>query len=337
MKTRPHHPRSRRRRGRRRGGRRRVVGAVARPGRRARRDVELSTQVLDRNGRLLRPYATPEGRWRLPATVDDVDPRFSTCCIAYEDRRFREHRGVDPLAMVRAAVQFVGNGRIISGGSTLTMQVARLLEPRDRTHARRQAAADGARDRARARAEQGRDARALSRRLRPMAAISKACARRRSPISARSRSGSRSAKRRCWSRCRNRRKLRRPDRSAHAARARARPRARPHRQGRNDSRRRSRARQARSRCRPARRPMPTLAPHAADQAVAAAPKQQGASADHRRELAEESRGPGARAGAARSAPTSRSRSSRSTTRPAKCWRASPRPIISTSAAPVRST
>ena len=48
----------------------------------------------------------------------------------YEDRRFREHRGVDPLAMVRAAWQFVGNGRVISGGSTLTMQVARLLEPR---------------------------------------------------------------------------------------------------------------------------------------------------------------------------------------------------------------
>ncbi len=93
-------------------------------------EAELSTQVLDRNGTLLRAYATPEGRWRLPATVDDVDPRFIEMLRTYEDRRFREHAGVDPRAMLRAAWQFVSNGRIISGGSTLTMQVARLLEPR---------------------------------------------------------------------------------------------------------------------------------------------------------------------------------------------------------------
>jgi penicillin-binding protein 1C len=94
-------------------------------------DVELSAQVLDRHGRLLRAYATPEGRWRLPATVNDVDPRFVEMLQTYEDRRFHKHWGVDPLAMLRAAWQFVGNGRVISGGSTLTMQVARLLEPRD--------------------------------------------------------------------------------------------------------------------------------------------------------------------------------------------------------------
>jgi len=94
-------------------------------------DVELSAQVLDRNSRLLRAYATPEGRWRLPATVNDVDPRFVEMLQTYEDRRFQKHWGVDPLAMMRAAVQFIGNGRVISGGSTLTMQVARLLEPRD--------------------------------------------------------------------------------------------------------------------------------------------------------------------------------------------------------------
>jgi len=93
-------------------------------------DADLSTQVLDRHGRLLRAYATPEGRWRLPTTVTDVDPRFVAMLQAYEDRRFREHAGVDPLAMARAVWQFIGNGRIISGGSTLTMQVARLLEPR---------------------------------------------------------------------------------------------------------------------------------------------------------------------------------------------------------------
>jgi len=96
--------------------------------------LEFSTVVVDRNGHLLRPYATVDGRWRLPATVKDVDPRYLDLLIAYEDKRFRDHRGVDPLATARAAFQLATNGRIVSGGSTITMQVARLLEPRtDRT------------------------------------------------------------------------------------------------------------------------------------------------------------------------------------------------------------
>jgi penicillin-binding protein 1C len=94
------------------------------------RHLEYSHVVLDRNGRLLRAYATAEGRWRLPATVDDVDPRFLQLLFAYEDKRFRSHHGVDPEALARAAFQFVTSGHIVSGGSTLTMQVARLLEPR---------------------------------------------------------------------------------------------------------------------------------------------------------------------------------------------------------------
>src|SRR5271170_3740480 len=93
------------------------------------KDLEFSTRVLDRNGRLLRAYATSEGRWRLPATVADVDPRFFDVLLAYEDKRFHGHHGVDPLALTRAAVQLVSTGHIESGGSTLTMQVARLLEP----------------------------------------------------------------------------------------------------------------------------------------------------------------------------------------------------------------
>jgi penicillin-binding protein 1C len=93
-------------------------------------DLAVSTQVLDRHGRLLRAYATAEGRWRLPVAVNDIDPRFIRMLLAYEDRRFREHHGVDPLAMARAAYQWLTNGRVISGGSTITMQVARLLEPR---------------------------------------------------------------------------------------------------------------------------------------------------------------------------------------------------------------
>jgi penicillin-binding protein 1C len=90
-----------------------------------------STVVLDREGRLLRPYAAADGRWRLPVAVSDVDPRFLALLRAYEDAGFERHGGVEPLAMARAAGQWLRHGRVISGGSTLTMQVARLLEPRD--------------------------------------------------------------------------------------------------------------------------------------------------------------------------------------------------------------
>jgi penicillin-binding protein 1C len=89
-----------------------------------------STLVLDRNGYLLRPFATAEGRWRLPVEPSDVDPRYIAMLEAYEDSRFENHFGIDPIAMARAATQLIRNGRVVSGGSTLTMQVARLLEPR---------------------------------------------------------------------------------------------------------------------------------------------------------------------------------------------------------------
>ena len=94
------------------------------------RDLAFSTLVVDRDGRLLRPYATPEGRWRLPATRADLDPRFVEMLLAYEDKRFDTHHGVDLLALARALAQLMVQHRIVSGASTLTMQVARLLEPR---------------------------------------------------------------------------------------------------------------------------------------------------------------------------------------------------------------
>ncbi|MEZ0282369.1 MAG: penicillin-binding protein 1C [Methyloceanibacter sp.] len=96
------------------------------------RDLEVSTLALDRDGKLLRAYLTSEGRWRLPAAREEVDPDYLDILLAYEDKRFFEHHGVDPLALARAAFQLVANGRIVSGGSTLTMQVARLIEPRQK-------------------------------------------------------------------------------------------------------------------------------------------------------------------------------------------------------------
>lgn len=91
-----------------------------------------SVQVADRDGNLLRAFAAGDGRWRLPVELDEVDPEFVRMLVAYEDRRFWEHGGVDPLAMIRAAWQMLRHGRIVSGGSTITMQLARLIEPRSK-------------------------------------------------------------------------------------------------------------------------------------------------------------------------------------------------------------
>ncbi len=93
-------------------------------------DPDASTIVLDRSGHLLRAFTTQDGRWRLPLEAKDVDQRYLAMLIAFEDRRFLKHRGVDPLAAMRAGWQMLAHGRVVSGASTLTMQVARLLEPR---------------------------------------------------------------------------------------------------------------------------------------------------------------------------------------------------------------
>ncbi len=89
---------------------------------------DTSVEVLDRDGRLLRAFTVADGRWRLSVTPEGVDPRYLDMLIRFEDKRFYDHHGVDLWAMTRAMGQAVTSGRIVSGGSTLTMQVARLLE-----------------------------------------------------------------------------------------------------------------------------------------------------------------------------------------------------------------
>ncbi|UFX41855.1 penicillin-binding protein 1C [Bradyrhizobium sp. 41S5] len=92
---------------------------------------QVSTTVIDRNGKLLRAYAMADGRWRLPVDAKaSVDPTYLKLLFAYEDKRFYAHHGVDPLALSRAGFQLLTRGRIVSGGSTITMQLARLIEPR---------------------------------------------------------------------------------------------------------------------------------------------------------------------------------------------------------------
>ena len=85
--------------------------------------------VLADDGTPLRTYPSRDGVWRVPVTLDDVSPLYVQALVGYEDRAFWRHPGVNPLALARAGGQWIANGRVVSGGSTLTMQVARLLEP----------------------------------------------------------------------------------------------------------------------------------------------------------------------------------------------------------------
>ena len=96
-------------------------------------ELEHSVEVVDATGERLRLYTTQDGYWRLPAWPAELDSRFLKLLLAYEDHRFYTHLGVDPLALGRALGQALTSGRFVSGGSTLTMQTVRLLQPRPRT------------------------------------------------------------------------------------------------------------------------------------------------------------------------------------------------------------
>lgn len=96
---------------------------------------ELTTSVVVeyRDGRPAYVFLTPDDKWRLPVALERVDPKYVEALVALEDKRFWSHDGVDGIAMVRAAWSNLTRMRVVSGGSTLTMQLARLLEPRPRT------------------------------------------------------------------------------------------------------------------------------------------------------------------------------------------------------------
>ncbi len=89
---------------------------------------ETSVEVLARDGTLLRAYTVADGRWRLGVDSARVDATYLAMLLAYEDKRFYRHLGVDPWALMRAGMQAAVRGRFVSGGSTLTMQIARLIE-----------------------------------------------------------------------------------------------------------------------------------------------------------------------------------------------------------------
>ncbi|WNH53069.1 penicillin-binding protein 1C [Stenotrophomonas oahuensis] len=94
---------------------------------------DTSTLVVARDGTPLRAFADADGVWRYPASMESVSPLYLQALLNYEDRWFWRHPGVNPWALLRAGKQWLGSGRIVSGGSTLTMQVARILDPHTRT------------------------------------------------------------------------------------------------------------------------------------------------------------------------------------------------------------
>lgn len=92
-----------------------------------------SRLVAASDGKILWGFLAADEKWRLSIAEADVDPQYLSMLIAYEDQRFRNHRGIDAAALIRAALQTLRHGRALSGGSTLTMQVVRLLEPKPRS------------------------------------------------------------------------------------------------------------------------------------------------------------------------------------------------------------
>lgn len=95
------------------------------------KDIPCSTVVMDRNGELLGARISDDGQWRFPP-CDTVPEKFAIAVTEFEDRYFRYHPGVNPAAIARAAVQNIRNGKVVSGGSTLTMQVIRLYKKGER-------------------------------------------------------------------------------------------------------------------------------------------------------------------------------------------------------------
>ncbi|WP_272567711.1 peptidoglycan glycosyltransferase PbpC [Providencia sp. PROV255] len=97
------------------------------------KQIEMARTVVAADGTPLWRFADKEGIWRFPVTLEEVSPDFIEALLTYEDRHFYRHPGVNPFSLVRAAGQFVSSGRIVSGGSTISMQVARLIDPHERT------------------------------------------------------------------------------------------------------------------------------------------------------------------------------------------------------------
>ncbi|PHM73597.1 peptidoglycan glycosyltransferase PbpC [Xenorhabdus kozodoii] len=96
-------------------------------------NVKMARVVIGADGSPLWRFADSEGIWRYPVTLDHVSPDYLQALLTYEDRWFYQHPGINPISLLRAAWQDLRAGKIVSGGSTISMQVARLIDPHPRT------------------------------------------------------------------------------------------------------------------------------------------------------------------------------------------------------------
>ncbi len=93
-----------------------------------------STVVLDRHGEWLRVFTAPDDSWRIPEpTLAEISPKLRMAVLTYEDRWYYYHFGINPFSIAQALVTNIKAGRVVRGGSTVTMQVARMMEPKPRT------------------------------------------------------------------------------------------------------------------------------------------------------------------------------------------------------------
>src|SRR5690554_3969877 len=96
-------------------------------------DTPYSTLVSDQDDELLGARISEDGQWRFPPTTV-VPDKYATCVIQFEDRGFQYHPGVNPFSIARAFVQNIKARKIVSGGSTITMQTVRLMRNEKRTY-----------------------------------------------------------------------------------------------------------------------------------------------------------------------------------------------------------
>jgi penicillin-binding protein 1C len=95
--------------------------------------IKYSKIIYDRQGNILRAFTGQDDSWIMPVNLQSINHNFSKATLSIEDKRFFKHSGVDPLAVMRAATSNLKAGKIISGASTISMQVVRLLAPKERT------------------------------------------------------------------------------------------------------------------------------------------------------------------------------------------------------------
>ena len=95
--------------------------------------IHYSKSIYDKDGNMLRSFTQDKDLWLMPVELSEINPDFIKATLAIEDKRFFKHPGIDIGAVIRAIELNIANKRIISGASTVSMQVIRILEGRDRT------------------------------------------------------------------------------------------------------------------------------------------------------------------------------------------------------------